>query len=154
MNYKRILNKILEAYKSILGDNLVGIYIHGSIAFGCFNPSKSDINFMAVVKDRLTLEEKEKIIRELIALSPLVPAKGLGMSIIRFEMCKHFVYPTPFELHSSNAHLKRCQNNIKAYGTDKDLATHFTVIRKTGIGLYGEDIDSVFGNVQTGMLSR
>lgn len=32
-------------------------------------------------------------------------------------------------------------------GTDKDLAAHFTIIKKYGIALYGMDIEKVFGNV-------
>ncbi|WP_161567304.1 hypothetical protein [Acidilutibacter cellobiosedens] len=36
-------------YQTILGDNLVGIYVHGSIAFGCFHEEKSDIDFIAVI---------------------------------------------------------------------------------------------------------
>lgn len=45
MEYQEILRKIATAYTKILQDNLAGIYVHGSIAFGCFHWSKSDIDF-------------------------------------------------------------------------------------------------------------
>ncbi len=31
-----LFNRISKAYISILKENLIGIYIHGSIAFDCF----------------------------------------------------------------------------------------------------------------------
>ena len=34
---KQLLEEIAGAYASICGDNLVGVYVHGSLAFGCFS---------------------------------------------------------------------------------------------------------------------
>ena len=33
LHYNNILKIIKQEYQTILGDNLVGIYVHGSIAF-------------------------------------------------------------------------------------------------------------------------
>lgn len=54
------------------------------------------------------------------------------------EFCNPFVYPTPFGLHFSAAHLKWFQENPDDYvkkmnGTDKDLAAHFTIINHCGV---------------------
>ena len=32
-------------------------------------------------------------------------------------------------------------------GTDKDLAAHFTIVKKYGVVLYGEEIDNIFADV-------
>lgn len=74
------------------------------------------------------------------------------MSVVLSRVCKEFIYPTPFELHYSIAHLKRCQDNLREYctsmiGTDKDLAAHFTVIKKVGYTILGKQIEEVFGDV-------
>ena len=66
--------------------------------------------------------------------------------------CDPFVYPTPFELHFSNAHRESCKKDLFSYcrdmhGTDRDLAAHFTVIRKAGFALCGTDAASLFGEV-------
>ena len=37
MSYMDLIKEIVREYKNILRDNLVGIYVHGSIAFNCFN---------------------------------------------------------------------------------------------------------------------
>jgi streptomycin 3"-adenylyltransferase len=62
------------------------------------------------------------------------------------------VYPTPYELHFSIAHLKRYEENPKAYaehfhGTDQDLAAHVAIINRYGVPLYGPAVDQVFGEV-------
>lgn len=151
-SYSAVLNKISEKYQEILKEKLTGIYVHGSIAFGCFNWEKSDIDFIVVIKEALSLEEKERLIQILLGLDEEAPSKGFEMSIVIEKYCDPFVYPTPFELHFSNAHREKYRQNLREYcekmhGTDKDLAAHFTVIRKVGWVLCGADITSVFGQV-------
>lgn len=152
MNYNEVLEKIAYEYQGILRDNLVGIYVHGSIAFGCFNPFKSDIDFIVVVDKSPTIEEKEALIKTLLDLSTDAPSKGFEMSIVLSGVCKNFIYPTPFELHYSIAHLQRCKDDLRAYctsmnGIDKDLAAHFTVIKHVGYTLIGKQVSEVFGEV-------
>lgn len=149
MNEWEILQKIKDDYQNILKNKLVGIYVHGSIAFGCFNWGKSDIDFLVVVNEALDQEEKELLIAELLVLDKNSPQKGLEMSVVLEMVCKPFVYPTPFELHFSNAHKERCKSDLAEYcrnmnGVDKDLAAHFTVINKVGMTLCGKEISEVF----------
>ena len=152
MEVSEILSVICKKYKDILGGNLHGIYLHGSLAFGCFNWQKSDIDFLVVANENLTLKQKEMMIRTLLQLTPDAPPKGLEMSVVLYQNCKNFKYPTPFELHFSNMHIKKAKENLNEYcltmnGTDYDLAAHFTVIRSVGIVLYGDSIENVFGVV-------
>lgn len=42
LEYTNLLNKITKASIQIFGEKLVGVYLHGFIAMGCFNPKKSD----------------------------------------------------------------------------------------------------------------
>jgi streptomycin 3"-adenylyltransferase len=152
MDYRSVLNSIKEAYQDILKDNLVGIYVHGSIAFNCFNWDKSDIDFIVVVKEKLTVAEKLQVMKVTAALNESAPLKGLEMSIVLEEVCSNFQYPTPFELHFSNMHIEWYKNDPKDYcekmnGTDADLAAHFTIIKKVGIAIYGQPIEGVFAAV-------
>lgn len=152
MEYTTILERIKEQYQDILRDELIGIYVHGSIAFGCFNPKKSDIDFLVVIKQTLSLEAKKRMIQVLMELSKYAPAKGLEMSVVRLEVCKNFCYPTPFELHFSNMHLQSCEENLEEYckrmnGYDIDLAGHFMVTKSVGYTIFGLPIDEVFGEI-------
>ncbi len=147
-----MLNKIVKAYRHILGNNLVGIYVHGSIAFGCFNWNKSDIDFLVVTNKVPSLQEKVDMIQTLLNLENQTTKKGFEMSVVLERHCNKFIYPTPFELHFSNAHIQKCKNDLTQYcadmnGTDKDLAAHFIVTKAVGVVLYGKDIASVFGEV-------
>lgn len=152
MKYKRILDDISKRYQLILEGNLIGIYVHGSIAFECFNPDKSDIDFLVVVKESPSVKEKEELIKTLLSLSSDGPKKGFEMSVVKQDVCKNFVYPTSFELHYSISHLEECKSDIENYcksmnGFDKDLAAHFTVIKHAGHTLYGKPIQEVFGHI-------
>lgn len=87
MKWETILQEITKKFQVILKDNLVGIYLHGSVSFGCATDA-SDIDFIVVVKEPLSLEEKEKII-----------------SVLQRD-CRLFSYPTPYQLHYSPMHQK------------------------------------------------
>ena len=147
-----LINEFVNRSKDILKENLVGIYLHGSLVMGCFNPEKSDIDLIIVVDDKMPDITKKAYMDMIVDLNSYAPAKGIEMSIVRKEVCDPFVYPTPFELHFSAMHLKWYKDNpedyiLKMNGTDKDLAAHFTIIRKCGKCLYGLPIEDVFAEV-------
>ena len=151
-DFKNLTEQFVNKSKEILKDNLVGIYLHGSSVMGCFNPEKSDIDLIIVVNDKMSDVVKKAYMDMVVELNSFAPAKGIEMSIVRKEVCNPFVYPTPFELHFSVGHLKWYKDNPEDYilnmnGTDKDLAAHFTIIRKRGKCLYGPPIEEVFSEV-------
>ena len=152
MTLEEILTTIREIFQTVLKGKLTGIYVHGSIAFGCFNRDKSDIDFLVVVKEALTQQEKEEIIRLLLQLDEHCPPKGMEMSVVQEKVCMPFHYPTPYELHYSNAHREKYIADLPGYcemmhGTDKDLAAHITVTRTVGLTLWGKPVQEVFGEV-------
>lgn len=146
---KTVTEKFVEKSKDILGDNLAGIYLHGSAVMGCFNEKTSDIDLLVVIHHDMSEEEKLRYMDMVVELNTLAPPKGIEMSIIKKSVCKPFVYPTPFELHFSVAHLEWYKNNpqdyvLKMKGTDKDLAAHITILYHRGRCLWGEEIRDVF----------
>ena len=147
-----LINGFVERSKEILRDNLIGVYLHGSLVMGCFNPQKSDIDLIIVVDRPLTDPVKRAYMEMTVEYNALGPAKGIEMSIVLREVCRPFVYPTPYELHFSAGHLNWYRDDPDDYirrmnGTDKDLAAHFTIISKRGRCLYGEQIEDVFADV-------
>ena len=77
-----ILEEIRAFCEERIGENLVGIYIHGSLAFGCFDPSVSDIDFLIVVQENLSMAEKQALLHLMLELTPISPPKGLEMSVV------------------------------------------------------------------------
>jgi len=141
MDHIALLEQIKARYAALLQANLVGIYVHGSVAFDCFHWASSDIDYIVVVDRPLSLDLKNELMKETLRLNAAAPQKGLEMSVVLREHCMNFAYPTPFELHFSNTHQETMN------GVDKDLAAHFTVIKHRGLALCGEPIDSVFGDI-------
>ena len=43
-----IIKKLLSGVQTALGNYFIGMYIHGSLAYGDFNPDSSDIDFLVV----------------------------------------------------------------------------------------------------------
>ena len=150
--YQVVIDDFIAAAREIMEEQLTGVYLHGSLAMGCFNPDKSDIDLIIVIEENISDEQKMKFMERVVVLNRQAPAKGMEMSIVLRKYCNPFVYPTPFELHFSPAHLQwfcdRPQEYVeKMKGEDKDLAAHFTIIRRYGIVLYGEKIEKVFAEV-------
>ncbi|HJW82735.1 MAG TPA: hypothetical protein VJ754_00380, partial [Anaerolineae bacterium] len=42
------VDDLLAGLHTILGENLVGVYLHGSLALGCFNPAQSGVDLLVV----------------------------------------------------------------------------------------------------------
>ena len=132
MSIDQIVEEFVRESGLILEENLVGVYLHGSAAMGCFNEKKSDIDLLVVSERALSDETKRRYMDMVVRLNENAPAKGIEMSIVRKDVCKPFVYPTPFELHFSVAHLDWYRTNPEEYiqkmqGVDRDLAAHVTI---------------------------
>ncbi|HEM4413591.1 DUF4111 domain-containing protein [Streptococcus suis] len=146
---QELLNEICIIFQNELGENLLGIYLHGSLATGSFIWENSDVDFLVVVEHSLTQIEKIRIIQSLYTLLPQTPPKGLEMSIVLKSCLKPCDYPVPYELHFSNMHIQAIHDNIEKYcdnmqGRDEDLTAHIMVIWHRGINLCGPDIQQLF----------
>jgi streptomycin 3"-adenylyltransferase len=144
----QLLNEIVTTLKGLLGANLVGVYLHGSLAMGSFNPQTSDVDFLVVTSDKLSPETRRELASALLRLTKHAPAKGMEMSVLTVEALRNFQHPTPYEFHFSNAWLERYKNNDVDFTdedkVDADLAAHLTITKVRGRALYGEPIDAVF----------
>ncbi|MEE8354069.1 MAG: aminoglycoside adenylyltransferase domain-containing protein [Dehalococcoidales bacterium] len=147
---RRVVVSVLDDFKTILGDNLAGFYLHGSLTTGCFVPGDSDIDFLAVVKKKLTVEEKRSIIAGLLRRQGRPAAGDIEMSIVRQACLDDFAYPTPYEIHYSVDHAAEYAVGGEDYltgGDDEDLAAHFTAVRHSGICLDGKPVVEAFPEV-------
>ena len=76
-----VINCFVEQSKEILKDNLVRVYLHGSAVMGCYNPAKSDIDLIIVVKDSIDDSVKRAFMDMVVELNSKGPAKGIEISI-------------------------------------------------------------------------
>jgi hypothetical protein len=48
-----VLRVLLSGVQTVLGNHFVGMYVHGSLASGDFDPQRSDVDFLVVTVDEL-----------------------------------------------------------------------------------------------------
>jgi predicted nucleotidyltransferase len=144
-----LLQRLVVIFNELLNGNVKGIYLHGSVAMGCFTP-KSDIDLLVVVDSQVEREVKKQFTTKILELDKEFPEKGVELSIVRKEKINPFLYPTPFEYHYSNDHKKKYiedSDYILENDVDYDIAAHITVIKERGRTLFGEEISSMFGEI-------
>ncbi|SET52905.1 streptomycin 3-adenylyltransferase [Salinibacillus kushneri] len=147
------LNRLVEIYQNYLLENPVGVYLHGSLAMGCYHPEYSDIDILVVVRDKISRATKKRLIQEILRLEQEYPEHKLEMSILLNKYLIDFHYPTPFELHYSDLYKPTYQNhpNFLCEGdVDPDLAAHCVVTKHRGITLFGKDNLEVFPDINPG----
>ena len=49
-NVGKVLEQFVNITNEVFGSKVTGIYLHGSLAMGCFRSDKSDIDFIVVVE--------------------------------------------------------------------------------------------------------
>lgn len=146
---KELLKEINLSFSNLLGDNLIGIYVHGSLAMGCFNSKSSDIDVLVVVNNPLTLAEKKKSVDLTLKLAKQT-FSGLEFSVLTLKQVRNFEYPTPYEFHYSNEWKEKyIQGKVDLIKQkyDHDLAVHFVITKNRGYVLVGKPINEVFIDV-------
>jgi streptomycin 3"-adenylyltransferase len=114
-------------------NELVGLYLHGSLALGCFNPDASDIDVLGVTHAPLSATAWRACADALHAISGQ-PAP-IEISLLAQPTPAPFVYPTPFAFHFGEGW--RGRMNAPQPAVDPDLAVHIAVTRARGVTLHG-----------------
>lgn len=153
-NISRQLEAIVAGTCTRLSGSLVGVYLHGSLATGCFNPKRSDIDLLVVISRPLTSLERREFAELILELSR--QPSPVEVSIIRRYDMVPWKYPTPFDFHYSECWRESRSNDLidgswKTWESrplvDEDLAAHIAVMNHRGVALYGPPIPEVFPKV-------
>ncbi|GGE68036.1 aminoglycoside adenylyltransferase domain-containing protein [Priestia taiwanensis] len=148
MDTNYYVEKFVDIVTEEIGNNLIGVYLHGSLAMGCFHEETSDIDLLIIVQEKLSLETNKRVIQQVLELHDKMPNKrGMEFSILLQSTLTNFVYPTPFELHYSDFHREKYRTDetyICGGFNDVDLAAHVMVTYHRGVTLYGKAIKNVF----------
>ena len=130
----------------ILGEGLLGVYLHGSAALGGWNVERSDVDVLAVSKRKLTLSEKGLVAGTLTAPDCSVPGAGLEFSLMTEASLKDLSPRPQFELHVATGASAKVVDGAGHSG-DPDLVMHYVVCRERGVALYGPPPAAVFPKV-------
>ncbi|QYR19603.1 DUF4111 domain-containing protein [Paenibacillus sp. sptzw28] len=146
---------IKEYLINVLDENLIGIYIHGSMCLGCFQPSHSDLDILVVIHNKLDAFQRFKLMQGFLALHKQpIP---IELSILTHSEITPWVHPTPYQFHFSEYWREKlevidAEHNLdfwdyKQVYTDGDLACHVTLTNQSGICIFGPEINKVFPKV-------
>lgn len=147
------VQSIVVDVSRVFGDELVGLYLHGSLAMGCYYRPKSDLDLLIVCSGPLDVVDRDQVARVLLAASDRRPTVGdVEASALQIPDTRGFAHPMPYEVHFGESLAEEIRQGRFDYGYgrfDADLAAHCTVVRSRGLRLVGDDISEVFGPVPT-----
>lgn len=137
---------------SILGENLTGLYVHGSLVLGGFSTASSDIDLIGITEAPLAKEDAFKLKTLLLAYS--MHPYPVEISFLNTGHLIGWEHPSAFDFHFSEQwrnHFELAMptsddftfQNIK----DEDLAAHLTVVNHKGICILGKPISNVFPSI-------
>ncbi len=146
---------LTASVQRLLADNLVGVYLHGSLAMNCFNPLRSDIDLLVVTDEQMSVETKRDVAELLLGCSSA--PRPIEISFVRRPDVEAAEYPPAFDLHFGEDWRDRYTEQLAngAWQTwndtirrDVDLPGHFMITLKRGVVLVGAPILSIFGSVR------
>jgi len=144
--YNLILRELCLALNNTLQD-IIGIYLHGSLAMNCHTFNRSDIDIIAVVDtDSNSKRELRFLIEQLMDIESKYDT-SIEISVVSKRSIRCFIHPSRFILHYSKSHRDRYLNDPDYFcgpGVDPDLAAHFFMVEKRGVVIYGQEIGSMF----------
>jgi len=73
------LKAVASVHRKVLGDELVALYLHGSVVQGDFRPGFSDLDILGVVSGAIHEVGREQLVAKLGQDSAPVPAYGLEL---------------------------------------------------------------------------
>ena len=146
-----LVEQLARELEQRLGGNPVGVYLHGSLALGCFNPERSDIDLLVVTRRRLDEDERRSIAE--FALARSNAPHPLEMTVLSESQLRPWRYPTPYDFHYGESLRARVEEQLahggipEADDADFDLAGHIGLLLPRGRTLVGRPAEDVFPTV-------
>ncbi|HZG87592.1 aminoglycoside adenylyltransferase domain-containing protein [Paenibacillus sp.] len=146
---KRQTEDFVRQLRETLGDNLIGVYLHGSLATDSFQPARSDVDVLAVCEEAVDDDAKTALANALLRRSS--DPSPLEVHLCTRAQLHPWRHPSPFAFHWSEGWRGRfaaardgaddgagfAALPAFAGGVDADLAAHVRAARDRGVALYG-----------------
>lgn len=131
---KAFIKSLIPSLQTELQDNLLSIWLHGSLAMGSYFTPKSDIDILVVVKKPLEKKTSQNILETLAKHDEKRPYLGhLELSIVLAQKIKNPKHPIAFELHYGediqDTILDKTYDYSQSKGLDPDLTAHLMVTK-------------------------
>jgi predicted nucleotidyltransferase len=151
---KNVIVHLQKEMTNIMEDDLVGSYLHGSLAMGGFNPKTSDIDILVVTGKPVKVDTKRRLAN--LFLKESNSPYPIEISFLHMGQLKEWHQPCEFDFHYSEFWRSRYEEDLlngtsewihDDTKTDADLAAHITILHNRGICIAGRPIREVFPEV-------
>jgi predicted nucleotidyltransferase len=130
-----VLTLLLSDIQDVLGDQLLGLYLYGSLSSGDFDPASSDVDFLAVTHEAITEDdptfERLRQMHERIAASGLPFANHLEGSYIPEDALRRYNPATAWHPTIGN------DWPFKLGFHDANWVIERAIVRERGVVLFG-----------------
>jgi predicted nucleotidyltransferase len=137
------LDQIVSTLRDHLGAELIGAYLHGSLAMGAFEPGRSDIDILAVCAEPLHRERRTGLGEALAAVRTPPSGGDLEFSLVAEAAVRAPSAAPAFEVHV-NTHEEPFVVDGSDRPGDQDLVVHFAMARARGRALIGPEPGELF----------
>ncbi len=147
------LDRVVSTLRDQLSADLIGAYLHGSLAMGAFVPGRSDIDILAVCAAVLSHQRRTDL-GEALAAIPRPPSGGdLEFTLVTEVVARARSAAPSFEVHVSTHQEPFVVDGSDRPG-DQDLVIHFAMARARGRALIGPEPAELFAEPDRGSLIR
>ena len=152
---------LLSELQQRLGENILGIYLNGSLAAGGFNPERSDIDILVLTAQELTGEVKRDIITLLLRISRM--PGPLEVYFLVEKVLHPIQQPLPVSLYYDEKEREHYQLEIHKDYRDywstatqytSDLTIYLTTLHQYGICLYGQSIAEAIPTIPADIIRK
>lgn len=152
IKYPIVAEKILLLHRqilSVLGENFVGMYIHGSLSTGDFNMTSSDIDFIVLIREALSIEafENLKQMHDKFLINEGEWARRFEGSYVIFDWLKNLDRPIIPRPYYNGGIL-----SYETYGFEWIL--ELFILREHGISVVGEPLQAMIPLVESSLLRQ
>ncbi|MER3555417.1 MAG: hypothetical protein C4331_14030 [Meiothermus sp.] len=133
---QEIIETLVRQIKSVLADNLEGLYLKGSLALGDFNPETSDVDLLVITKELVSGEDFTRLaaMHEQIQRLPNRYTNDVELAYIPLHAILNFRPRREYPALERGAGEKL---KWKALGANWVL--EFWTVRERGVRLFGPD---------------
>ncbi len=136
---RQLLERVVPHIHRIIGRNLIGIYLHGSLAMGSFQLRSSDIDMILVVQKEACKTTRKRIIQYLDAVRS--GDASIEISVFSEEVLRRPKYPIKVNLRYDYP------DNIFENERDKEVLAHLFETRERGFLVWGKPVREVFSAI-------
>lgn len=136
---KTVLKETLTKLHSIIGKNLIGIYLYGSLAMGCYQPRRSDMDVIVVTKKKLARKDCESVLEFL--KKTRARDRRIELSIIDLGALQNPRYPMWVNLHYEY------WGNVFENEDDEEILSNLYTTKQRGFRVWGAPTKDIFSNI-------